>query len=237
MLEALSDSFAHFGLELNAKKTKIFSSSTCEDTAHIIDTRAGSVEILPAGSTHKYLGRTWSGDLTERGHTAVSNRIGCSWGKFSELGHTLKNRYISIKQRLRLFESCITPTLLYSLDTCPLTCADLERIDTTQRKMLRHIVGWVPFLSDSESWEDRGRRMKQKMRNILDRYPVKVWSTLINERKLHLRQRLADPAAPTLLKRVLSWHPPDCLVYDTETGKLHTAKQCVGHPRTTWNDF
>ena len=237
MLESLADCFAHYGLELNTKKTKIFSSATCDDTVETVSTKAGIVEILPAGSTHKYLGRMWPGNLTERGHTAVSNRIGCSWGKFSELGHTLKNRYINIKQRLKLFDTCISPALLYSLDTCPLTGADFERIDATQRKMLRHIVGWVPFANDSESWEDRGHRMKMKMTKVLGLYPITAWSTRIKERKLKLKERLLDPNVSPLLRNVLNWHPPDCVVYDTERNQYHKAKQSAGHPRTTWDTF
>ena len=53
----------------------------------------------------------------------------------------------------------ISPTVCYSLDTCPLTNVLNSRLDVTQRVMLRRMVGWVSFTRDT--WEERGRKMKR----------------------------------------------------------------------------
>ena len=75
------------------------------------------------------------------------------------------------------------------------------------------------------------------MTKVLGLYPITAWSTRIKERKLKLKERLLDPNVSPLLRNVLNWHPPDCVVYDTERNQYHKAKQSAGHPRTTWDTF
>ena len=48
------------------------------------------------------------------------------------------------------------------------------KMDVTQRRMLRKIVGWIRF--DDEDWEVTGRRMKARLEAGLRQYPIKTWS-------------------------------------------------------------
>ena len=65
----------------------------------------------------------------------------------------------------------------------------MEKMDVTQRRMLRKIVGWIRF--DDEDWEITGRRMKTRLEAGLRQYPIKVWS----ERRANLVQKLLDKIA------------------------------------------
>ena len=73
---------------------------------------------------------------------------------------------------------------MYGLETTPLTLQALERIDITQRIMMRKLVGRICYAEDS--WEDRGRRMSERLARCLSLHPLKNWSVLINERETKL---------------------------------------------------
>ena len=55
----------------------------------------------------------------------------------------LTHKHISVKLRLRLFDAVVTPTILFSSITMPLTASDQNQMDAVQRRMLRSLVGWV----------------------------------------------------------------------------------------------
>ena len=73
----------------------------------------------------------------------------------------------------KLFKSVVPSTALYGLETSPLTKSLLHRIDVVQRAMLRRIIGWVCYNDDT--WEDRGRRMAEKLRTCLLLHPMKTF--------------------------------------------------------------
>ena len=58
------------------------------------------------------------------------------------------------------------------------------RLDTVQRKMLRRMVGWAR--SSDDSWEALGRRMKLRLQNALEKFPIDDWSRILRDRKVSL---------------------------------------------------
>ena len=185
------------------------------------------VEILRNTSAHKYPGRVFKGNLRERGQCNLMHRISCGWLKFHEYGGTLLNQKIPSHLRLRLFDTVVSPTVLYSLSSTPLTSAQLGFLDTTQRKMLRRIVGWVRFAD--EDWELTGRRMKMRLENALQQYPVTTWSQARMSRRSHSLRRLTSRTAPLIACLVHEWHPPS-----TNNGCIPYRRQ--GRPYTRWCD-
>ena len=79
-------------------------------------------------------------------------------------------------------------TVLYtgSLSTTPLTEAQLEKLDATQWKMMRRMVGWVLFSDDT--WETAGRRMKDRLLTATTMHPIKAWS----ERRHGAREQIGS---------------------------------------------
>ena len=132
------------------------------------------MDVLAPGAAHKYLGRKYTGDLSKRGHIGFQHRVQLAWAKFNHFGHVLANKHIFLKLRLRLFDSIISPTVLFGLLTMPLTQSELTRLDVVQTQMLRSMVGWVR--TPDEDWRDTMARMRDKENNALGCYHVDNWT-------------------------------------------------------------
>ena len=174
------------------------------------------------------MGRNFTGNLRTRGKDAVDHRLACAWMKYRSLQHALEDKYVSIKLRLKLFESVVSSTLLYGLETAPLTQSLLNRIDVVQRVMLRRMIGWVCY-NGEDSWEERGRRMAEKLRNCLVLHPVKTWSIVVNERKVKVVESIHE--LPFWSETSINWNPYDCVRYN-----LNVAYRVRGRPCQRWCD-
>ena len=223
MFEALVQELSVAGLSINGGKTKILTTctGTTEDAAPLFVDAAGSfLEVVKRNGRHKYLGRLFSGDLRLRGQCNLEHRILCAWLKFHQLAPTLQNRNIPVRLRLRLFNAVVTPAALYSLPSTPLTASQQSTLDITQRKMLRRIVGYVR--QENESWEETGRRMKQRLANALAQYPVNDWSTERDVQRDRLCSKMNGAAPSSLAALSNSWLP--------------CSSRPRGRPRQRWTD-
>eukprot|EP00929_Paragymnodinium_shiwhaense_P046346 TRINITY_DN23593_c0_g1_i6.p1 TRINITY_DN23593_c0_g1~~TRINITY_DN23593_c0_g1_i6.p1 ORF type:complete len:196 (+),score=11.73 TRINITY_DN23593_c0_g1_i6:290-877(+) len=173
------------------------------------------VELVRSGSSHKYLGKVLPGDLSNRGQRNFNHRLSCAWLRFHQLQTALLNRKIPVHLRIKLFDSVVSPTVLYSLSTTPLTQTQLAKLDAVQRKMLRRIVGWVR--EDDEAWNATGSRMKKRLQAALQRQPVAVWSEARDRQTLRLLRRAMAEEAPSIACRAFHWplRPtlPRCVAY------------------------
>ena len=98
-----------------------------------------NIEILPRTEATKYLGRKVSFD--QYNQTEIDNRIAAAWKKFWSLKSELTSKRYSLHDRLRLFEGTVTPTFLYGSATWTITRQIASKIQRTQRRMLRMILG------------------------------------------------------------------------------------------------
>ena len=190
----------------NGAKTKLLTTdaaATAGQTPMLADIGGMFVDIIRSACSHKYLGKSLPGDLSKRGQRNLDHRLSCAWRRFHELQHTLCNRKIPVHLRLKLFESVVSPTVLYSLSTTPLTTTQCERLDGVQRKMLRRIVGWVRL--GDEDWDVTGHRMKMRLQAALARYPIGTWSEARERQKRRLVSKLVSSEAPALACRVYRW--------------------------------
>ena len=73
MVELLVEVFQSVGLELNAAKSKILTNAPIDYS--YVDVTESFVEIIDAGSFHKYLGRYISGEFIFREKTEINHRI------------------------------------------------------------------------------------------------------------------------------------------------------------------
>ena len=197
MFELLSLKLEEAGLSINPSKTKMFTTgalATSSVAPMMVDAAGSMVELVRGAATHKYLGRMFSGDLTKRGQCNLSHRLSCGWFKFHCFQHSLLNRKIPVHLRLRLFESVVSPTVLYSLSSTPLTATQQQKLDATQRKMLRRIVGWVHH--SDEDWHSIGARMKARLDAALVRSPVRTWSEARNRQRERFLKSMETDQAP-----------------------------------------
>lgn len=177
MVTLLVEAFDKVGLELNASKSKILTNANIE--YQFLDIADSMVEIVQAEASHKYLGTYLSGEFVFRENVEINHRIKCAWFAFGRHSHVLCNRNVSIKLRLKLFDSVVTPTILFGLAILPLSQMSLREIEIVQRKMMRKIPGWVRM--PDESWEETMRRMKERVRSALQQYPVMPWKKRIGK--------------------------------------------------------
>ena len=71
----------------------------------------------------------------------LQNRIARGWAKFGVYKSELTDKRYPLKQRLRLFESIITPTVLYGSGSWAMTVERERVLQSAQRRMMRKILG------------------------------------------------------------------------------------------------
>jgi len=72
--------------------------------------------------------------------TELKHRLKRAWAKFHSLRDELCSSSYSLKNRLRLFESVVTPTVLYSAGTWTMLASRERALRKTQRSMLRKMT-------------------------------------------------------------------------------------------------
>ena len=234
MLDLLVGEFKLAGLTLNAKKSKIFTldeAAVDSDSPLLVEVADGFVEVVRKGASHVYLGMVFLGTLRRRGRGGLAGRLQCSWAKSHQFKPGLTNRHVSLKLRLKLFNSVIVPCILYGLAVAPLNQADFEKLDVTQRKMLRQIIGFTKW--SGETWQEANSRMKQKMRKATEACGISSWSQELLTRKGRLRKRVSESSQSPLLKRVFAWDPAKCA--DEKLAARPHRKR--GRPRATWQQY
>ena len=142
MLDGLQQAALAVGLELHPDKTKIMSNTTRNNgrpRINHVNLGNSKIEILPISESLKYLGRDIGFEDTH--HSELNNRIRQAWAKFMKFKQELTSKHYPLKSRIRLFESTVTPTMLYGCQAWTLTQAMEATIQRTQRRMLRMILG------------------------------------------------------------------------------------------------
>ena len=188
MMELLIEELSAVGLHLNTSKTKILTTTALADRM-FLDVGGDMIEVVHGQETHKYLGKKLPGDLSARATVDVKHRIYIAWMKFHQHKETLLNRHVSLKLRLKFFDSIISPAILFGLTTVPLSAAQLSKLDIVRRRMLRSIVGWDPVVNGD--WHDAMSRMNQKLQNAYRIYPTTSWPERILRGKFRFAAKIA----------------------------------------------
>ena len=141
MLEDLKAAVGQVGLELHMGKTKVlrneFGLDENDDKYIEIDTE--KVEILSTDDSTMYLGRNLS--LHDANEIEFDHRLGAAWRSFMARKCELCNKRYRLRDRLKLFEATVTKSVLYGSECWTMTTTMKRRLATTQRKMLRWMVG------------------------------------------------------------------------------------------------
>ena len=188
------------------------------------------VQIIGETKTHKYLGRFLSGNLDARGGVEVAHRLQCAWWKFGQNAKMLTNRNISIKLRLKFFDSIVSPSLLFGLVALPISKNNFDAINICQRKMFRKIAGWVRY--DGEEWEITMKRMNQRVQQGLVQFYVRPWSERIVCARRKYNCRLQNLPKDRWEQLSLQWEPT--VVQDNS--QEYFAHRFAGRPRLRWTD-
>ena len=153
-----------------------------------------------------------------------------AWGVFHKHKQFILNSNISIKKRLRFFDSCVTPTMLFSLSVLPISKSKLKELDQLQRKMIRRIIGWRR-ISD-ENWKSTMSRMKIRMENARIQYDYEDWSVKYAKNIWNYAIHLS---------KMNNSHWGRLLTLDCQTQKFDPFSPYIpyrppGRPRLRWDD-
>ena len=243
MLEKLILELAAIGLDMNGDKTKVLTSDpdfyneelitakeieNC-DISFELDVAGIALKCLDTNQAHKYLGRLICFNPEVRAETEINHRILAGWANFCKHRHALTNRNTSLALRLKLFDSVVTPAVLYGLAALTFASGQIARLDRVQNKMLRAIVGWVRL--ENEEWRDTMSRMKKKVCAAKILGSILDWSAELSKRKWRLAGRVATLDTSRWPRILAEWTPN---VVQQLNGIL--AKRKVGRPRTRWED-
>ncbi|KAI8522196.1 hypothetical protein Bbelb_019500 [Branchiostoma belcheri] len=152
-MKKLEDNSGRVGLIVNATKTKEMRVKTVGN-AKPVSCRGVELEIV---KDFTYLGSV----ISSSGGGAemdIEARTGKAKAAFAQLKPVLKARNISLKTKLRIFESNVKSILLYGCETWGLTQANIKKLQTFINATLRYILGiWWPRKVSNQDLEIAGQ--------------------------------------------------------------------------------
>ena len=221
MLEDVQREAATFGLKLHMGKTKILTTDLASQKDGV--TCAGkTVQILKEGEWEKYLGRKVS--IEEFHATELDNRIAMGWGSFFRLKGALCNRKIPIRSRIALFDSSVTPCVLYACATWTMNVEFQRILRCARRRMLRWMIR--PARKVDEEWPDYIRRSTYTCEDLAAQHGSEDWIDTQRKRKCILAAKCSSCSDGRWSSRLLHWKP----------WFRCTPRRNVGHPVKRWTD-
>ena len=211
------------------------------------------LEILPFSTTTKYLGRLIGFD---RPHEAeVDNRIRIAWKRFMAHKEELTCKSYTLRNRLRLFDSVVTSCVLYGAACWTLTQALQVKLQRTQRKMLRMILGSGRRRKESahtstedyndasdgeassgtcsassthmEPWTEWLQRTTRAAEAQLQKYRIDDWIMGWKRKVWRWAGRVASLAPDRWARKAMLWQPETL---------AHAKGRSQAHPRKRWTD-
>ena len=168
--------------------------------------------MLNYSDSTKYLGRKLTFD--EHHAAEIDNRIATAWRKFNALRDELTNKHYSLRARIQLFNSTITPTVLYGCVCWTTTKTLATKLLRAQRRMLRLIIGTTRRRTSTTN-NDAARTTtidhdhKDDPLNAPQSTALEPWPKYIKRATRIAEQRLAaldiETWTTTLLRRKWRW--------------------------------
>ena len=117
----------------------------------------------------------------------------------------LCNQRLPLRDRLRLFESCVSPCVLYACGTWTLTVNLRYQLRAVQRRMLRWIIGLKRH--SEEPWVDFVKRSTHASEHLARKHGVKDWLEVQSWRKWKLAGEAVRRTDRRWSHRLLTWTP------------------------------
>ena len=244
MLDDLQREALRYGLELHPDKTKVLtncSNKTGRDSCTNIAVGAMNIEILPLNGVVKYLGRKVCFENFQG--VELQHRVHAAWAKFMSNKDELTGKQYALKQRLRLFEAVVSPTILYGCETWGLTKRDEQFLRCTQRKMLRTIFGAKRRIvsgqegteaPELEPWVDWIKRATHAVENEMSKMNMKNWIQHVRFRKWNYFGRVLAQDMSRWTRIALVWNP--ALHLDGPCFRSVQCSRIQARPKTRWMD-
>ena len=121
-----------------AKKTKAQVLTQRQKSLHLVVEHAGTQWKLPVVSKLDYLGAVLSYHKPK--DATVDRRLQASRAAFERLRPVLTNQNLPLRIRVRLWETCVVCTMVYSLPQVGLTLQGATKLSVLFHRQLRHIT-------------------------------------------------------------------------------------------------
>ena len=142
-----------YGLELNMDKTVLL---RVNHSGVIVGSDGQPVQVKHEAV---YLGSLLSSD--GRPMRELTRRLGEASGLFEKLAHVWKHANIAKARKLQIFDACIMPKLVYSLESLWLLKVGRDRLDPSYARCLRRILdvrsSFVSRVSNNSILQSAGR--------------------------------------------------------------------------------
>ena len=202
MLGHLKIEAAKYGLSMHLGKTKVLTASPTLPVSTILvgDT---SVDVLDRFACEKYLGRKVC--LDDYHGAELSNRIAAGWAAFAIFKSALVCKSYTAALRLKLFNSVVTPAVLYGCSSWAMKI-DMEReLKSTWRRMLRMMLS--PRRQPEEDWIDYVQRSTAHVEALSTKHGYQDWLTTQRSRKWRFVGKVVTDTCGKWSTRLLSWRP------------------------------
>ena len=132
--------------------------------------------------------------------------------------------------RLRYFDTCVAPVLLFNLHTIALSKQRIQQLDAIQRKMLGSVVGWKRI--DDEPWEDTMRRMKHRLIRAQSLHYCQPWSMRFAYAQIRYAAHVASSETPLWIA-CMTQH---CRLPVRDDMTSYPTQRRIGRPMLRWAD-
>ena len=160
----------------------------------------------------------------------LQHRKNAAWASFHKHKKVILNRHVSVEKRLRFFDMCVSPSMMFALTAFPLTRSQIDEIDVLQRKMLRRIIGWRRI--KGEAWDETMRRMRDRLESARGLYAWHSWSYRFFRDQWRFAIHLTKERASTTAKWMLTYNSSP----KSDDEGIYIPHRDVGRPRTKWDD-
>lgn len=191
---------SQLGLNIHKDKTKVLRVNAAMDTPIMLDGKA-----LKEVDDFTYLGSI----VDKQGGTDadIRVRIGKARAAFNQLKSVWKATDLTLKNKVRIFNTMVKPILLYGAETWRTTVSMMKKIQTFINTCLRRIlkIRWPNTISNQDLWD----RTNQQ--------PVE--EAILQRRWRWIGHTLRKPAS-SITRQALTWNPQ--------------GKRKRGRPRNSW---
>ena len=122
-----------------------------------------------------------------------------------------KNKYISFPVKVKLYESLVMSTLLYSAELWPLTVTEKKKLEAAHHRFQRRLLGIT--------WRDKIRNQEIRRQTRL-----KTLDLIIKQRRLRWLGQVLRMDDGRIPKQAISW-------------EMGATSRGPGRPRKNWNDI
>ena len=169
LINHLDTTSSKYGMEISAEKTKLMTNNTKGISLHV---RIGG-QKLETVQSFKYLGSV----VTDEGSKQeIMSRIAQTIGALTKLKAIWKDKNIALSSKIRLMRSLVISIFLYACETWTLTAELEKKIQTTEMRCFRGLLG-ISY-RDHVTNEKVGNRSRQAIG------PYEDLLTTVKKRKL-----------------------------------------------------